>query len=92
MGNHELYAPDPERVATEVDGCGVRLLRNDNVIIAKNGARLALLGIDDVGRADRAAAHMQSAARGVPTCFPHPPVPPSEYHPPRPRHREWISS
>ncbi len=70
MGNHDFYAPDPERVATEVDGCGVRLLRNDNVIIAKNGARLALLGIDDVGRADRAAAHMQSAARGVPDVLP----------------------
>ena len=70
MGNHDFYAPDPERVAREVDGCGVKLLRNDNMIIAKNGARLALIGIDDVGRPDRAAAHMQSAARGVPDMLP----------------------
>ena len=70
MGNHDFYAPDPERVAREVDGCGVKLLRNDNMIIAKNGAHLALIGIDDVGRADRAVAHMQSAARGVPDVLP----------------------
>ena len=70
MGNHDFYAPDPERVAREVDGCGVRLLRNDNAIIAKGGARFALMGIDDVGRADRALSHMQSAARGVPKGLP----------------------
>ena len=70
MGNHDFYAPDPERVAREVDGCGVRLLRNDSVIIQKNGARLALIGIDDVGRSDRALAQMQSASRGVPDGLP----------------------
>ncbi len=70
MGNHDFYAPDPDRVAREVDGCGVRLLRNDSVIIGKNGARFALLGVDDVGRSDRAMSHMQSAARGVPDMLP----------------------
>ena len=70
LGNHDFYAPDPDRVAREVDACGVRLLRNDNVIIEKNGARFALLGIDDVGRSERATSHMQSAARGVPLTLP----------------------
>jgi predicted MPP superfamily phosphohydrolase len=70
MGNHDFYAPDPDRVAREVDACGVRLLRNDNVIIGKNGARFALLGIDDVGRPDRALSHMRSAARGIPDGLP----------------------
>jgi predicted MPP superfamily phosphohydrolase len=70
MGNHDFYAPDPERVAKEVDACGVRLLRNDNVIIGKNGAQLALIGIDDVGRPDRATSHMQNAIRGVPGALP----------------------
>jgi predicted MPP superfamily phosphohydrolase len=70
LGNHDFYAPDPDRVAREVDACGVRLLRNDNVIIMKNGARFALMGIDDVGRPDRATSHMQSAARGVPDALP----------------------
>ncbi len=70
LGNHDFYAPDPDRVAREVDACGVKLLRNDNVIIGKNGARFALMGIDDVGRSDRATSHMQSAARGVPDALP----------------------
>ena len=70
MGNHDFYAPDPDRVAREVDACGVKLLRNDSVIIGKNGARFALMGIDDAGRSDRAASHMQSAARGVPDALP----------------------
>jgi predicted MPP superfamily phosphohydrolase len=70
LGNHDFYAPDPDRVAREVDACGVRLLRNDSVIIGKNGARFALMGIDDVGRSERATSHMQSAARGVPDALP----------------------
>ncbi len=65
MGNHDFYAPDPDRVAREVDGCGVRLLRNDSTILAKNGAQIALLGIDDVGRPDRAASHIENASRGI---------------------------
>lgn len=70
MGNHDFYAPDPERVAREVDACGVKLLRNDNVIIARNGARLALIGIDDVGRPERAVSHMRSAVHGLPEEIP----------------------
>jgi predicted MPP superfamily phosphohydrolase len=70
MGNHDFYAPDPERVAREVDACGVKLLRNDRVIIEKNGARLALIGIDDVGRPERAAFSMEQAVRGVPRVLP----------------------
>jgi predicted MPP superfamily phosphohydrolase len=70
MGNHDFFAPDPDRVAREVDACGVRLLRNDSVIIGRNGARFALMGIDDVGRSDRAMSHMRSAARGVPDALP----------------------
>jgi predicted MPP superfamily phosphohydrolase len=58
MGNHDFYAPDPETVAREVDGCGVKLLRNDKVMIQKNGARFYLLGIDDVGSPERAANKM----------------------------------
>ncbi|HTR99659.1 MAG TPA: metallophosphoesterase [Bacteroidota bacterium] len=68
MGNHDFFAPDPERVAREVDGCGVRLLRNDHTVIRRHGAQLALFGIDDVGRADRAASAMAVALRGAPAA------------------------
>ena len=70
MGNHDFFAPDPERIAREVDDCGVKLLRNDSVIIGKNGARFALIGIDDVGRSERASSHMRSATRGLPDLLP----------------------
>jgi len=66
MGNHDFFAPDPERVAREVDDCGVRLLRNDHAVIETKGARIALLGIDDTGRAERAALGMAAALRGAP--------------------------
>jgi len=56
MGNHDFFAPDPERVAREVDDCGVKLLRNDGVLIEKNGASFYLFGVDDAGRPERATA------------------------------------
>jgi len=70
MGNHDFFAPDPEQVAREVNDCGVKLLRNDRVIIEKNGARFVLMGIDDVGRHDQAAQLMRSTASGVPELLP----------------------
>ena len=70
MGNHDFYAGDPERVAREVDGCGVRLLRNDSVFIERGGARFALAGIDDVGRRETAAAYMRRALRSIPDGTP----------------------
>ena len=70
MGNHDFYAGDPERVAREVDGCGIRLLRNDSVIITHNGGSFALAGIDDVGRRDLASLRIQRALHGVPGSMP----------------------
>lgn len=54
MGNHDFFASEPEVVAREVDACGVRLLRNDSVLIKNNRAAFYLAGVDDVGRAQRA--------------------------------------
>ena len=70
MGNHDFYAGDPERVAREVNACGIRLLRNDGVVLARGGARFTLAGIDDVGQKERAAAHMRSALGGGPEGIP----------------------
>lgn len=50
LGNHDFFARDVERVAKEVDGCGVRLLRNDAVRITKNNSVINLVGVDDIGR------------------------------------------
>jgi hypothetical protein len=70
MGNHDFFAPDPERVAREVDECGVRLLRNDHTVVEKGGGAFYLLGVDDVGRPDRALTLMDTAARQTPRSIP----------------------
>ncbi|MFA6456527.1 MAG: metallophosphoesterase [Bacteroidota bacterium] len=50
LGNHDYFARDVERVAKEVDGCGVKLLRNDAVQIRKGSSFFNLIGVDDIGR------------------------------------------
>ncbi len=61
MGNHDFFTRNPEVVAREVNDCGVQLLRNDKVIIEKNGGQFALLGVDDVGRPERALEKIETA-------------------------------
>jgi len=61
MGNHDFYTEDPDRVARVVDDCGVKLLRNDRVVIEKNGGRFSLIGVDDVGRNERGTIKLREA-------------------------------
>ena len=49
LGNHDYFAKDVERVAKEVDGCGIKLLRNDAVRIQKGNSYFNLVGVDDIG-------------------------------------------
>ncbi len=77
MGNHDFFAPEPEVVAKEVDACGVKLLRNDKVIITKNGrgpdsssGSFYLVGVDDVGRAERASAAIKKSLGYAPLYIP----------------------
>jgi predicted MPP superfamily phosphohydrolase len=64
MGNHDFYASRPDIVAREVNRCGVNLLRNDGVTLRRGSDSIALLGIDDTGRPDRASGAMLSARKG----------------------------
>jgi uncharacterized protein len=70
MGNHDFFAPQPEIVAKEVDGCGVKLLRNDKVLIDKNGGSFYLIGVDDVGRPETASAKLRTAIGHAPLSIP----------------------
>jgi uncharacterized protein len=70
LGNHDFFTRRVDQVAKVVDDCGVKLLRNDNVMIEKNGGRLVLIGVDDVGRVDEATEAMQAALRGAPGDLP----------------------
>ncbi len=46
-GNHDYYTGAIETVAREIEQSGIRLLRNENLSIERNGAKLWLLGMDD---------------------------------------------
>lgn len=60
LGNHDFYA-GADKVAKEVDSCGIKMLRNDKVMIEKNGARFYLAGVDDVGFSNRAPIKLDEA-------------------------------
>ena len=47
LGNHDYYA-DVDVVAKEVDGCGIKLLRNDAVKIQKGNSFINVIGVDDI--------------------------------------------
>jgi uncharacterized protein len=64
LGNHDYFA-DVEIVAKEVDGCGVKLLRNDAVQIKKDGAYFNLIGVDDIKRQDIADDYLGRALQNV---------------------------
>lgn len=70
MGNHDFFAREPEVVAREVDACGIRLLRNDNVLVSKNGGSFYLLGVDDVGTPQRAEEKFAIALGSAPANVP----------------------
>lgn len=47
-GNHDYYPREIETVAREVEQAGIKLLRNENITLEKNGERIHLLGMDDI--------------------------------------------
>ncbi|HVK39668.1 MAG TPA: metallophosphoesterase [Candidatus Kapabacteria bacterium] len=46
-GNHDYYPRDIETVCREVEQAGIKLLRNENITLEKNGEKIHLLGMDD---------------------------------------------
>jgi uncharacterized protein len=46
-GNHDYYPRDIEAVCREVEQAGIKLLRNENITLEKNGEKIHLLGMDD---------------------------------------------
>lgn len=69
LGNHDFFA-DVDRVAREIEECGITLLRNARVNIAKEGSVIQLLGVDDAGRAERAGTLFDRALAGVASNVP----------------------
>lgn len=46
-GNHDYYTRDIATVTKEIGQGGIRLLRNENLVIERGGAKLWLMGMDD---------------------------------------------
>lgn len=63
LGNHDWW-DEADRVAEAIEAAGVRVLRNEQVALQRDGAALYLAGVDDV----RAGAHdLPGALRGIPS-------------------------
>lgn len=65
LGNHDFYSGDPDRIAEVATEAGVRILRNQGVVLRRGDAAVTLLGVDDTGRADAAAAALDRALASV---------------------------
>lgn len=65
LGNHDFFARDVERVAREVNDCGVKLLRNDAVKIQNGNSFINLIGVDDIGRNVNADEYITRAMGSV---------------------------
>lgn len=64
LGNHEYYAGNVEKIAQEVNACGIRLLRDEHATIGRNGAAFSLLGVDDIRTPKMATEKIGAAAHG----------------------------
>jgi len=70
MGNHEFYTTDPERVAREVNDCGIILLRDEKILVQRNGGQFYLIGVDDIGRSTSASVKLDVAIGQAPLPIP----------------------
>jgi len=64
LGNHDYYA-DVDVVAKEVDGCGIKLLRNDAVKIMKGSSFINLVGVDDIPIGGKPEPYLEHALSSV---------------------------
>ncbi len=65
LGNHDFYSGKVEAVARIAGEAGVRVLRDEGVILRKKGSAIHLVGIDDVGATALATKKLEKAIAGV---------------------------
>jgi len=61
LGNHDFYAGADE-ITRRVEEIGIKVLRNEHLMLRRNGEAIALLGIDDLGHGD----NLEAAVYGMP--------------------------
>ncbi|MEI8135292.1 MAG: metallophosphoesterase [bacterium] len=71
-GNHEYYV-DADLVSNGITDIGIRMMRNENFTLDRNGEKLYLLGVDDINDNDiipytegKPAPHIEALFSGVP--------------------------
>ncbi len=71
-GNHEFYV-DADLVSEGLESIGIRMMRNENFALEKEGQKLYLLGIDDINDNEviaytegKSAKHIDALFSGVP--------------------------
>jgi len=64
LGNHDYFA-DVDIVAKEVNGCGIKLLRNDAVKIIKGNSFINLVGVDDIPINGKPEPYLERALSSV---------------------------
>jgi hypothetical protein len=64
LGNHDYFA-NVDIVAKEVDGCGVKLLRNDAVKIQKGSSFINVIGVDDIPMSGKPDSYLTRALSSV---------------------------
>lgn len=65
LGNHDFFADNVEKVAQEVNDCGVKLLRNDVLQIFKEDSFFNLIGVDDIGRGVEPEVYIGKAVSSI---------------------------
>jgi predicted MPP superfamily phosphohydrolase len=71
-GNHEYYV-DADLVSDGLTDIGIKMLRNENITLEKDGQKLFLLGVDDINDNDivpyiegKPSEHIEALYKGVP--------------------------
>jgi len=63
LGNHDYYTRQPDRIAQIAREAGVRMLRNENLVLNKGGSGIMIAGTDDTGNSQLAAKKMDAALK-----------------------------
>jgi len=70
LGNHDFYTREEATITRIVNEAGIRMLRDEFVVLEKNGSKICLIGVDDVGNARDAEEHLRKALKHAPPDVP----------------------
>jgi len=63
LGNHDFYTQQPDKIARVAMEAGVRILRDESLVLKRNGSLIRIAGVDDAGTNQLAAQKMDVALK-----------------------------